>query len=140
MKAVETDSRKQAMALREDTSTPQDQKREKMMAIRVAGDTKVRALLNDDPEDQVRRHAGAHEGTHAESRSERRRPTTPASAVTSALSTAARSETHLRTGPARRYALRLPIYCSMSWNISSDRKNDIIEHLGQSLARLILTR
>ncbi|WP_128914718.1 hypothetical protein [Granulicella sibirica] len=48
IKGIEADSRKQSMALREDTSVAQDQKREKMMAIREASQAKVRALLNDD--------------------------------------------------------------------------------------------
>lgn len=48
IKAIEADSRQQAMALRDDTSTSQDAKHEKMMAIRMAGQAKVRALLNDD--------------------------------------------------------------------------------------------
>ena len=48
VKAIEMDSRKQSMALRDDTSTPREQKRDKMMAIRTASETKVRALLNDD--------------------------------------------------------------------------------------------
>ncbi len=48
IKAVEADARKQQMALREDTTTPQDQKREKMMALRTASQAKVRALLTDD--------------------------------------------------------------------------------------------
>ena len=48
IKAIEADSRTQSMALREDTSTPQDQKRDKMMAIRTASEAKVKALLTDD--------------------------------------------------------------------------------------------
>ena len=48
IKAVEADARKQQMALREDTTTPQDQKREKMMALRTASQAKVRALLTEE--------------------------------------------------------------------------------------------
>ena len=48
IKAIEDDSRKQSMALREDTSTPQEQKRDKMMAIRTASMAKVKALLTDE--------------------------------------------------------------------------------------------
>ena len=48
VKAIDADSRKQMMALREDTSTPQDQKRDKMMAIRTASEAKIKALLTDD--------------------------------------------------------------------------------------------
>ena len=48
IKAIEADSQKQSMALREDTSTPQDQKRDKMMAIRTASQSKVKALLTDE--------------------------------------------------------------------------------------------
>jgi protein CpxP len=47
IRAVEAESRAQSMALRQDTSVPQDQKREKMMAIRDAAQVKVRALLDD---------------------------------------------------------------------------------------------
>ncbi len=48
VKAIEADSRQQMMAVREDTSTPQEQKRDKMMAIRVASQAKIRALLTDE--------------------------------------------------------------------------------------------
>ena len=36
------------MAMRDDTSIPQDQKREKMMAMRQATQAKIRAVLNED--------------------------------------------------------------------------------------------
>jgi len=48
VKAIQEDSRKQSMALRDDTSTPMEQKRDKMMAIRAASQAKIRALLTDD--------------------------------------------------------------------------------------------
>ena len=48
IKAIEESSRKESMALREDTSTPQDQKRDKMMAMRTASQAKVRAVLTDE--------------------------------------------------------------------------------------------
>lgn len=48
IKTIQADNRKVMMALREDTATPQDQKREKMMAMRAASEAKVRAVLNDD--------------------------------------------------------------------------------------------
>jgi protein CpxP len=48
IKAINDDSRKQMMALRDDTTTPDDQKRDKMMAIRTASQAKIRALLTDD--------------------------------------------------------------------------------------------
>ena len=48
IKTIQADNRKEMMALREDTATPQDQKREKMMAMRAASGAKVRAVLNDD--------------------------------------------------------------------------------------------
>jgi protein CpxP len=48
VKGIEADSRQQMMALREDTSTPQEQKRDKMMSIRSASQAKIRALLTDD--------------------------------------------------------------------------------------------
>lgn len=48
IKTIQADNRKEMMALREDSATPQDQKREKMMALRTAGEAKIRAVLNDD--------------------------------------------------------------------------------------------
>ncbi len=48
IKAIEADTRKQGMALREDTTTPREQKREKMMALRMASQAKVRALLTEE--------------------------------------------------------------------------------------------
>jgi protein CpxP len=48
VKTIQADNRKETMALREDTATPQDQKREKMMAMRAASEAKIRAVLNDD--------------------------------------------------------------------------------------------
>ena len=44
IKAIEDDSRKQAMAMREDTSTPREQKRDKMMAIPDSGTRRRRGL------------------------------------------------------------------------------------------------
>lgn len=48
VKAIQDDSRKQSMALRDDTSTPMEQKRDKVMAIRAASQAKIRALLTED--------------------------------------------------------------------------------------------
>jgi Spy/CpxP family protein refolding chaperone len=48
IRTIQADSRKEMMALREDSATPQDQKREKIMAMRAASEAKVRAVLNDD--------------------------------------------------------------------------------------------
>ncbi|SFS18835.1 hypothetical protein SAMN05421771_3576 [Granulicella pectinivorans] len=48
IKTIQADNRKEMMALREDTATPQDQKRDKMMAMRAASEAKIRAVLNDD--------------------------------------------------------------------------------------------
>ncbi len=48
IKAINEESRKQSMALREDTSTPQEQKRDKMMAIRTASEAKIKAVLTDE--------------------------------------------------------------------------------------------
>jgi len=48
VKAIEDDSRKQMMALREDTSIAGADKRAKMMDIHKAAQDKVRALLTDD--------------------------------------------------------------------------------------------
>jgi Spy/CpxP family protein refolding chaperone len=48
VKAINDDSRSQMMALRNDTSTPQADKRTKMMDIRKSSDDKIRALLTDE--------------------------------------------------------------------------------------------
>lgn len=48
VKAINDDSRSQMMALRNDTSTPQADKRAKMMDIRKSSDDKIRALLTDE--------------------------------------------------------------------------------------------
>jgi protein CpxP len=48
VKAIEDDSRKQSMALREDTSIAGADKRVKMMDIRKASQDKIRALLTED--------------------------------------------------------------------------------------------
>jgi protein CpxP len=48
LKAIDADSRSQMMALRDDSSVAQDQKRPKMMAIRQAQEAKIKAMLTDD--------------------------------------------------------------------------------------------
>jgi protein CpxP len=48
VKAIDDDSRKQMMALHEDTSTPQADKHAKMMDIHKASQDKIRAVLTDD--------------------------------------------------------------------------------------------
>jgi protein CpxP len=48
VKAIDDDSRKQMMALRDDTSTTGPDKRAKMMDIRKASQDKIRAVLTDD--------------------------------------------------------------------------------------------
>lgn len=48
VKAINDDSRSQMMALRNDTSTPQADKRAKMMDIRKSSDDKIRAILTPD--------------------------------------------------------------------------------------------
>jgi protein CpxP len=48
VKTIQADNRKETMALRDDTATPQDQKRDKMMAMRAASEAKIRAVLNAD--------------------------------------------------------------------------------------------
>ena len=48
VKAIDDDSRTQMMALRQDTTTPQADKRAKMMEIRKAAQDKIRAVLTDD--------------------------------------------------------------------------------------------
>jgi protein CpxP len=48
VKAINEDTMKQAMAVRNDTSIAMADKRSKMMEIRKASQDKIRALLNDD--------------------------------------------------------------------------------------------
>jgi protein CpxP len=48
VKAIDDDSRAQMKALHEDTSTPNADKRSKMMDIRKASQDKIRAVLTDD--------------------------------------------------------------------------------------------
>jgi Spy/CpxP family protein refolding chaperone len=48
IKAIHSDTDKQMMALRDDTSTAQADRREKMMAIRKDAQTKIRAVLTDE--------------------------------------------------------------------------------------------
>ena len=47
VKAIDDDSRKQMMALREDTATPQADKHAKMMDIHKASQDKIRAVLTE---------------------------------------------------------------------------------------------
>lgn len=48
VKAIDQDSMTQMKALHDDTSTDKTDKRAKMMSIREASDTKIRAVLNDE--------------------------------------------------------------------------------------------
>lgn len=48
VKAIDDESRTQMMALRQDTTTPQADKRAKMMDIHQASQAKIRAVLTDD--------------------------------------------------------------------------------------------
>ena len=48
VKAIDEDTAKQMQALRSDTSLSQDDRRTKMMDIRKASSSKIRALLTDD--------------------------------------------------------------------------------------------
>ena len=48
VKAIDEDAGKQMMAVRNDTSLSQDDKRTKMMGIRKSSQDKIRALLTDD--------------------------------------------------------------------------------------------
>ena len=48
LKAIDDDSRQQMMALRDDTSTPRDQKRAKMESIHQAQQSKIKAMLTSD--------------------------------------------------------------------------------------------
>jgi protein CpxP len=48
VKAIDDDSRTQLMALRQDSTTPQADKRAKMMDIHKASQDKIRAVLTDD--------------------------------------------------------------------------------------------
>jgi Spy/CpxP family protein refolding chaperone len=69
VKAINDDARKQMMALREDTSIAQADKRAKMMDIQKASQDKIRALLTDDQKTkfdalqaQMRERRGDHGG------------------------------------------------------------------------------
>ncbi len=48
VKAIDEDTGKQMMAVRNDTSLSQDDKRSKMMDIRKASQDKIRGILTDD--------------------------------------------------------------------------------------------
>lgn len=48
VKAIDADNMQQMMALRNDTSTAQSDKRSKMMSLRQDRETKIKALLTDD--------------------------------------------------------------------------------------------
>jgi periplasmic protein CpxP/Spy len=48
VKAINEDSMKQMMALRNDTSLSQDDRRSKMMDVRKASQDKIRAILTDE--------------------------------------------------------------------------------------------
>ena len=48
IKAIQADSRKQAMAMRDDTNTTGPDRRAKMMSMREAEQAKVKAVLTDD--------------------------------------------------------------------------------------------
>ena len=48
LKAIDADNMQQMMALRNDTTTAQSDKRSKMMALRQDRETKIKAILTDD--------------------------------------------------------------------------------------------
>lgn len=48
VKAIDEDTGKQMMALRDDTSLSQDERRSKMMEIRKGSQDKIRAILTDE--------------------------------------------------------------------------------------------
>jgi periplasmic protein CpxP/Spy len=52
VKAIDDESRTQMMALRQDTATPQADKKAKMMDIHKASQAKIRAVLTDDQKTQ----------------------------------------------------------------------------------------
>jgi periplasmic protein CpxP/Spy len=52
VKAIDDESRTQVMALRQDSSTPQADKKAKMMDIHKASQAKIRAVLTDDQKTQ----------------------------------------------------------------------------------------
>lgn len=69
VKAIDDDSRTQMMALHQDTTTPQADKRAKMMDIHKAAQDKIRAVLTDDQKTkydalqaQMRERRESHEG------------------------------------------------------------------------------
>ena len=69
IKAINQDTMKQAMAVRDDSSIAQADKRTKMMDIRKASQDKIRGVLNDDQKTkydamlaEMREHRGNHQG------------------------------------------------------------------------------
>jgi periplasmic protein CpxP/Spy len=69
VKAIDDDTRKQMMALRDDTSTPKADKHAKMMDIHKASQDKIRAVLTDDQKTkydalqaEMRERRESHEG------------------------------------------------------------------------------
>ena len=48
IKAIQDDTRKQSAAMRDDTTTSGDDRRTKMMAMRTAEQTKIKAILTED--------------------------------------------------------------------------------------------
>ncbi|WP_433965245.1 Spy/CpxP family protein refolding chaperone [Tunturiibacter gelidiferens] len=69
VKAIDDDSRTQMMALHQDTTTPQADRRAKMMEIHKAAQDKIRAVLSDDQKTkydalqaQMREHRESREG------------------------------------------------------------------------------
>ncbi len=69
IKAINEDTRKQMMALRDDSTLSQDDRRSKMMDIRKASRDKIRGVLNDDQKtkydamlEEMREHRQDHNG------------------------------------------------------------------------------
>jgi Spy/CpxP family protein refolding chaperone len=69
VKAIDDDTRTQMMALRQDTATPQADKRAKMMDVHKASQAKIRAVLTDDQKTkydalqaQMKERRESHEG------------------------------------------------------------------------------
>lgn len=69
IKAINQDTRKQMMALRDDSTLSQQDRRSKMMDIRKASRDKIRGVLNDDQktkydamQEEMREHRRDHNG------------------------------------------------------------------------------
>jgi protein CpxP len=77
LKAIYADERTKMMALRDDTTTPQEDKRGKMQAIRKDGEEKLEAMLTPD---QKTKYAAMREHMRDQMRERRGAPGAPGEA------------------------------------------------------------